>query len=581
MTFSFYLSKGYDGTEGPLGPCLTVNPGQTMYLKVMNNMKDGMEILQQTKALQSEYWEMAKNYGEELDNITWYGSATETADEMEIIDPQDLPGYDASFDDLNVHLHGMQVVPHLFYPQGTGNATAEWITISPTNENPEQQCFCYVFEIPEDNPQGNFFYHIHRHGSTAMQAWQGMFGELFIGNSTTPGGPFYELSEQGITRSEPLVTWEWAVNASVPFNTTTDENGSTITTYAEGQFLGDFQQIFLTNNEYQPVFNMSVNETVHFQLLCAQTTTGAAFFIFDENDIHVPFWVFTADAISFEKAYKKDSLVIGPGQREGLLLQFNQPGTYRIMQIVINDFQNTGEAVTDYDPAAIIIVEESGEITPVDISSLTFTPGMPIQIKPEEITHQISVGFVVQSQLDKAPVPQFGINGKLFDYEYIQDTVQATTATEWTLTSNMDYFHPFHIHVNPFQVKSVYTGYLPGALPTGETLEESVKSTIMVPPNQWRDVTFIPPFGMVKTYQKFGGSIAWAGKTVFHCHFLDHEDQGMIAAMMIAENLDEAGTVQPLHQLILDHARTTVVSLRLPLLLWSVPWPCKVRYSLL
>jgi FtsP/CotA-like multicopper oxidase with cupredoxin domain len=563
------MSKGYDGTEGPLGPCLTANPGQTMNIKVINNMKDGMEILKQTEASQSQYWEMAQDPADDLDNITWYGSAAKTPEEMEIIDAQDLPGYDATFDDVNLHLHGMQVVPHLFYPQGTGNATSEWITITPTNENPDQQCFCYVFEIPEDNPQGNFFYHIHRHGSTAMQAWQGMFGELFIGNSTTPGGPEYELSQQGITRSEPLVTWEWAVNASTPFNTTTDENGNTIDAYAEGQFLGDQEQYFLTNNEYQPTFNMTVNETVHFQLLCAQTTTGAAFFVLDENDNHVPFWVFAADAISFDKAYKKDSIVIGPGQREGVLLQFNQAGTYRIMQIVINDFQNTGEDVTDKDPAAFISVEEPcqvgnslsscdghrgaegkqqtmfKQIPPVDISSLTFTPGMRTQITPEEITHQVSVGFVVQSQLDMAPVPQFAIDGKLFDYTSIQEVVQAGTASEWTLTSNMDYFHPFHIHVNPFQVKEVYTGYLPGVLPTGETLEESVKSTIMEPANQWRDVTFIPPFGMVKTYQKFGASIAWAGKTVFHCHFLDHEDQGMIAAMMISDpNAGETGNTR-------------------------------------
>jgi hypothetical protein len=34
--------------------------------------------------------------------------------------------------------------------------------------------------------------------------------------------------------------------------------------------------------------------------------------------------------------------------------------------------------------------------------------------------------------------------------------------------------------------------------------------------------------------QKFGASdVVWAGKTVFHCHFLDHEDQGMIAAIKI------------------------------------------------
>jgi hypothetical protein len=60
---------------------------------------------------------------------------------------------------------------------------------------------------------------------------------------------------------------------------------------------------------------------------------------------------------------------------------------------VINDFQNIGELAelddNNYFAAA--------------------------NTEPEEVVQQVSVNFVVQSELDKAPVPQFGINGKLFD----------------------------------------------------------------------------------------------------------------------------------------------------------------------
>jgi FtsP/CotA-like multicopper oxidase with cupredoxin domain len=116
-------------------------------------------------------------------------------------------------------------------------------------------------------------------------------------------------------------------------------------------------------------------------------------FILDENNDHIPIWVFAADAIAYEKAYQKDSVVVGPGQREAMLLQFNKTGTYSIMQIVINDFQNIGELAelddNNYFAAA--------------------------NTEPEEVVQQVSVNFVVQSELDKAPVPQFGINGKLFD----------------------------------------------------------------------------------------------------------------------------------------------------------------------
>jgi hypothetical protein len=89
--------------------------------------------------------------------------------------------------------------------------------------------------------------------------------------------------------------------------------------------------------------------------------------------------------------------------------------------------------------------------------------------------------------------------------------------------------------VNPFQAKEIYT---PEKLVTGEGLDytQAILDTATAPANVWRDTVFIPNRGFTRIYQRFGGrDIAWAGKTVFHCHFLNHEDQGMISAMMIGD----------------------------------------------
>jgi hypothetical protein len=40
----------------------------------------------------------------------------------------------------------------------------------------------------------------------------------------------------------------------------------------------------------------------------------------------VPFFVFASDGISYDRAYLKEMLVIGPGQREALLVQFSTTG---------------------------------------------------------------------------------------------------------------------------------------------------------------------------------------------------------------------------------------------------------------
>lgn len=108
----------------------------------------------------------------------------------------------------------------------------------------------------------------------------------------------------------------------------------------------------------------------------------------------------------------------------------------------------------------------------------------------------------------------------------------------------MNYFHPFHIHVNPFKVKDMFSGYLPGSI-ANKSLLEAVKDTNLMPSGMWRDTVFIPPFGYTIIQSRFGESKAWTGKTVYHCHFLDHEDQGMIAAMIIADPDDPSTQAAP------------------------------------
>jgi FtsP/CotA-like multicopper oxidase with cupredoxin domain len=458
----------------------------------------------------------------------------------------------------------LRVVPHLFYPMGTGDTQADWISITPASQNPDQKCFCYVFDIPSDHPPGTYWYHIHRHGSTAMQAWGGMVGYLLIGNATTPGSPDRELLAQGITRDEPLALWEWLID---PNKTVSGEPD----TFIEPNFLDpNQQQVFLTNNEYSPRISMCVNETVHIRLLCAQTTTGSVLYILDETDTLVTFWVFASDGISYNKAYEKTFLVIGPGQREGVLVQFNRPGRYRLMQDILNDFQDTGEDLDGPTPAASFVVSSVRCVIPakaIDLSSLVFTPGVKYNVSVEAVDRQVEITFMTQSALDKAPIPQFVIDGQLFDYRRSVDTVEANSSQQWTLTSNMDCtctreficmfrllrlnlmnlyglplcarlfcvsdFHPFHIHLNPFQVVSVVSSNVIGMLPGNYSLADAVSETNMVPSLQWRDTVFIPPFGQTIVYQRFGEDNAFAGKTVYHCHFLDHEDQGMIAAFLI------------------------------------------------
>ena len=47
----------------------------------------------------------------------------------------------------------------------------------------------------------------------------------------------------------------------------------------------------------------------------------------------------------------------------------------------------------------------------------------------------------------------------------------------------------------------------------------------------WQDVVNVPARGSAKMFIAFDTFDTFAGRTVYHCHILDHEDNGMMGAV--------------------------------------------------
>src|SRR6266404_269119 len=92
-----------------------------------------------------------------------------------------LPPGVGCFNTTNLHTHGLHVSP-------VGNSHNVLLNIAP------QSKFPYEINIPADHPSGTFWYHAHRHGSTAVHVASGASGVLVVrGNRPymppTPGNP--------------------------------------------------------------------------------------------------------------------------------------------------------------------------------------------------------------------------------------------------------------------------------------------------------------------------------------------------------------------------------------------------------
>src|SRR5262249_51396996 len=110
-------------------------------------------------------------------------------------------------------------------------------------------------------------------------------------------------------------------------------------------------------------------------------------------------------------------------------------------------------------------------------------------------------------QIMRAPLA-FKLDGKEFDPLRTDQTITVGTTELWTLVNEDVFQHPFHLHVNPFQVVKV----------NGEDYPE---------PDVWWDTFALPSRGTVTVRIFFRPDVI--GPTVFHSHILPHEDLGMMA----------------------------------------------------
>jgi FtsP/CotA-like multicopper oxidase with cupredoxin domain len=118
------------------------------------------------------------------------------------------------------------------------------------------------------------------------------------------------------------------------------------------------------------------------------------------------------------------------------------------------------------------------------------------------------------------PPPKHTIDGKQFS-GHIDQTMLLGATEEWTIYNDGGAAHPFHIHINPFQVVEIFD---PAQSPNPVRLPR---------PWVWWDNFAIPKGGYFKMLSKF---VDYTGMYVLHCHILGHEDRGMMQLVQVVSN---------------------------------------------
>jgi FtsP/CotA-like multicopper oxidase with cupredoxin domain len=396
------------------------------------------------------------------------------------------------FNTTNLHTHGLHVSPST-RPDGIASDDV-FINIPPrpesTPENPYFRRYCIW--LPQFHAPGTHWYHAHRHGSTALQVVNGLVGALIV---EEPPDQYVPVDGENL----------WIVGEIIG-----NQNSEASKVYT----CRPPTPSFTVNGLSQPTLIMRPNEIRRWRFVNATATPRGFMNLFLQNvatGAKVPMHLMALDGILFygKRPQANTGQTLSPGNRADFLVKL-PAGHYQVVKgaslgpggdQVLADVLVTGTPLPDRPlPSLPGIAVRPFYLTPIR----QVTPGTPTR------PYVFAVDGGNCRNNPGGPIDaNFTINGKKYGEPGTLTQVRLNTAEEWHLTNTSGAAHPFHIHVNPFQV-----------VEEGKDPEEWT----------WWDTIYIPAAangvtGERRIRHRF---LTYNGKFVIHCHVLVHEDLGMM-----------------------------------------------------
>ncbi len=343
--------------------------------------------------------------------------------------------------------------------------------------------FQYDMPIPSDHPQGLFWYHPHFHPLVNTEIAGGLSGGLIVGDILAPFPQLADIPER-VMLLKDLKTED---GQPVP---DPDPSGPTKRTI---------------NGLFQPRLDMQPGQLEFWRI----GNIGANIYYQIEFDGQ-PFYVIAQDGNLQNQALQTDTLVLPPGKRlEVLVYGPTRPGNYALRAAAFN----TGPDGDSYPAQRLASVRSSGEpVTPIPIPS-TF-PIVP-DLRDHPIDRRRTIVFS-----DTANPNEFFIDGKPYNHDCVDTVVFLGEFEEWTIQNTAQERHVFHIHQLDFQVTAIngveqpFVGY-----------QDTVDLPAAPDEDHPSSVTVIIPFD----------NPVIVGEFVYHCHIVQHADQGMMANIQVVD----------------------------------------------
>ena len=381
----------------------------------------------------------------------------------------------------NLHAHGLHVSP-------VGNSDNPFISVEPGAS------FDYAYRIPPDHPPGTLWYHPHHHGHVADQIFGGLAGALVVdGDHTTS-------TAQG--------------RILVITDTTIDEAGRVADSSAMAKMIGREGRWVLVNGQLAPTLIATAGSPQRWRLINACTSRVLSLRLENHRLTRL-----SVDGSTLPTPRDVDRLVLAPGNRGDVLVRPATGGQHRLITDPYDRGSGGmgmgGASSTTRSVALATVTVAGGGGGAATVSPEPPAPAIPVG--PVAATRQLtfamatgSTGMGGMGGIGGSGMA-FTIDGRTFDPNRTDQTPRLGTIEDWLITNVSPMDHPFHLHVWPFQILQDSAGGIPDAVP--------------------QDVVLVPAHGWTRIRVYFAD---YPGRSVYHCHILDHEDAGMMGTVQVS-----------------------------------------------
>jgi len=339
-----------------------------------------------------------------------------------------------------------------------------------------------------DQSAATLWFHPHIMGSTADQVYYGLAGLIYIDDEQSDR---LNLPDMYGVNDFPLIVQDRNFNRDGSF---------AYRTSMMGVVAGD---TILVNGTINPA--LSVNRgKVRFRILNASNALDFHFTMSDGS----PFIQIASDGGLMEAPVTRSSIFLAPGERAEVIADFSKFKQDRV-SIMLNQQPMLEINLAPTSDAGSVPSQSTDKTESPDMDEiprfLTSITPIPIGDKPRTRIFELqSMGI------------SGTINGKSFDMNRIDEEVTRNETEIWVIRNRGGMMqtsgHPFHVHGTQFQVVSR----------NGKAPPEAERG--------FKDTVFVGIGEEVKIRVRF----THPGIYMYHCHILEHEDNGMMGQFRVS-----------------------------------------------